>query len=80
VSFILGLLSIFSRLADFRLTTRRHKLRDEKPDDPKINTLYQRTRRIGAWTWGLFYSQIFSFALGGGTIIYFWTTNYAGKL
>jgi hypothetical protein len=57
VSFLLGFLSIFNRLEDFRKTKQRHRLRDESPDDAELMTMYRTTRRIGAWTWGLLYAQ-----------------------
>jgi hypothetical protein len=91
VSSILGIISILNRLFDFRLTARRHKLRDkrdaEKNDrkikeehDREASALYKTTRRMGYWTWFLLYAQGLFFLLGGGLISYFWMANYAGSL
>jgi hypothetical protein len=80
VSFLLGFLSIFNRLEDFRRSKERHKRRDESHDAAEVKTIYRTTRRIGAWTWGLLYAQALFFAFGGGTIIYFWIANYGKKL
>ena len=80
VSFLLGFLSIFNRLEDFRRTKQRHLLRDQSHNDPKLRSIYKTTRRLGAWTWGLIYAQGLFFVFGGVTILYFWITNYGNKL
>lgn len=80
VSFLLGILSIFNRLEDFRRTKQRHRLRDESPNDPKLKPMYRTTRMLGVWTWGLLYAQGLFFIVGGVTILYFWISTYGKKL
>jgi len=72
-SAICGLACVLNRLRDFRATAKRAR---NAPDAPAQDEL----RGVGGITWGLFYAQVFSFALGIAAIAITLLLTYGGKL
>jgi hypothetical protein len=72
-SAICGLACVLNRLRDFRGTAQRAR---SAPDAPPQDEL----RGLGAITWGLFYTQVSSFALGVAAIAITLLLTNGGKL
>jgi 4-hydroxybenzoate polyprenyltransferase len=64
---------ILNRLRDFRGTAQRAR---SSPDAPAQDEM----RGLGTTTWGLFYAQVFSFAVGVAAIAITLLLTYGGKL
>ena len=73
LSAICGLACVLTRLRDFRGTAKRAR---SAPDAPAQDEL----RGLGTITWGLFYIQVFSFALGVAAIAIALLLTYGSKL
>lgn len=73
LSAICGLACVFNRLRDFRGTAKRARNAADAPAQDEL-------RGLGAITWGLFYTQIFSFALGVAAIATALLLTYGSKL
>ena len=56
--------STWTRLRDFRLTVRRVRRKLRGADDAELKRLHETTKRLGKWTWRLFYLQLATFGLG----------------
>lgn len=72
-STVCGFACILNRLRDFRGTAQRAR---NSPDAPAQDEL----RGLGTTTWGLFYAQVFSFALGVVAIAITLLLAYGRKL
>jgi hypothetical protein len=73
LSAICGFVCIINRLGDFRGTARRARNADDAPARDEL-------RGLGKITWGLFYTQVFSFALGVAAIAIAILLTYGSKL
>jgi 4-hydroxybenzoate polyprenyltransferase len=73
LSAVCGLACVLNRLRDFRGTAQRALDADEAPTRDKL-------RGLGTITWGLFYTQVFSFALGVAAIAIALLLTYGSKL
>jgi hypothetical protein len=54
----------WTRLRDFRLTAKTVRRELDGATTPEIEKLRTITRRLGDWTWILFYAQLIAFFLG----------------
>lgn len=64
LSVALALWCATNRLTDFRLTARIANPKNS--DNPQLEEFREESKRLGERTWGIFRSQIWSFALGAG--------------
>ncbi len=76
LSLCLGIACTMTRLYDFRKTARiarvREKMEKRKKSQDRIRAVLQaarsHVRRIGRWTWGLFWCQVATFSIGALTL------------
>jgi hypothetical protein len=66
LSVVLALWCATNRLADFRLTAKI--AHPKNSGSPQLEELREESRRLGNRTWDIFRGQIWSFALGAGSI------------
>ncbi len=68
VAFVLTVLwcltATFTRLRDFRLTARKLRRELEGADETEVGRIQKQAELMGKCTWGLFYLQLISFAVG----------------
>lgn len=79
-SFICGIIINLTRLYDYRLTAQIAKKRDEPSETQTVSSLRVRTNRLGKWTWGVFWGQILTFAVGNISIVITFLSIYGNKL
>ncbi len=77
LSVALGVTACVTRLKDFRLTAQIVRQRSKPNPDDSVEELRLQSKRLGEWTWRLFYSQIVTFglqtfALVGALAVTYW--------
>ncbi len=76
VSIVLGLITSFNRLVDFRLTAKLLKKRIDKDDKIEIYQLKEKLSMIGERTWKLFAAQTATFLVGLTILFVYFFFNY----
>lgn len=79
-SFICGIVINLTRLYDYRLTAQIAKKRDDASETQSVSPMRVKTKRLGKWTWGIFWGQILSFAVGNISIVITYLSMYGDKL
>jgi hypothetical protein len=63
-SVVLGICCVANRLLDFRATAQAARMREQRASGEEMEVHRLRAKRHGAWTWGIFWSQLGTFGVG----------------